>query len=1191
MNRNTPFRLLESFSTSAPTPELVRRTVLRFEPLEDRKMLVATTVYVNDDWTDIDNPGGPVQIGDFVQSSIGTDGVSVIAEYGFDAFGTVEGSTQPGAATIYDAIQATSTGGTLNLLGGTYAESDIVIDRPMSFIGQGTTGATASVIVPEVVSAAVQENFGVGTHSGIIIYSPTVNIANVRVDGAGNGSLAGSYNFHQGITTLYDTQNGGDYNSLHNGLLPLIQLGADGSGEGGAGSSIPDISIDNVSVSNAYWHGVTISALQDLAFDPGSAENYNLQITNSQISDIGDVKDVNRVGVLLQNLTDEDNSMGNARYVTVTNAGVGFKSNAYGSSPVFGQNHGATNRSYLRYDTAIDPVVYGFDVNFADRSDSYGWHVSVSNPANTAVGVHLNYARSQLVGAVITGAKIGVEVQNAPVAPTGNTVFSGLGWETSITGPAGAPAGSVGSLITSGAGDQYGVDTTISPDVAISGFDTGVKIEQPNMPASGRPNTVIWAGNTYSNGGKTARLSGNTTDISVGNNAVLSGAANVAGSIVTSGNATVDPRMYNWNPQSPYYYDGPGNSGNGAAAPANADQWNSGNLTLGSSSTYSALLSGKTASADLFNFNSAATYNFAAPPSDPVDGVVAQPYGALYGWYGHVTQSGDGVLNVTGAPNGDGYEYMFGSNNTPITSGPNAGQYQLVGTDISAMSQINLKVMLNPDNESHAFVFGLLDFRGNANAWTVDATQLSSTTWTTLSFDLLTPSIDLTGPDSHLDLTNVAGWVFGGDQGLANDMHTVPTSFQVDDISVSSVPNSELNVTGTVSLGGAALNVNPQTSPTVGQTWTLVNNDGADAVSGTFSNVGQFSVSYTGGDGNDVVTTLGCICPPPDVRTYLFYNNSAYDANTPGISASDDAAIATDKTPFNGVGTAPTSAFASYSKGINGIMVDILNPPANLSLSDFTFKVGTNNMPNLWANAPAPTAFSIRPGAGYAGWDRVEIIWADGAIANEWLQVVVEGNDAIGGNNTHTGLATSDVFFYANRIGDNFLGEPSTLVVTNAGDEIYARTNTGFLLPVTNITDFNKDKFVNAADQIVARTNGGFLTRVINWVPPAAPVASPTLATSSNDGTSSAVVSALAVQRQSKLDPPTRSPRNSTLGSSGTVPNRNTHHATTHALRSSEDLERLVASAVEPYDAPALESSLDDLLADAGKNKSAKSLL
>ncbi len=1115
MNRKTLFGRVTR-SLTAERPEYAS---VRLEPLEDRKMLVAT-VYVNDDWTDVDNPGGPVQIGDYVQSSIGTDGVSVIAEYGFDAFGTVEGSTQPGAATIYDAIQATSTGGTLNLLGGTYAESDIVIDRPMSFLGQGTSGATASVIVPEVVSAAVQENFGVGTHSGIIIYSPTVNIANVRVDGAGNGSLAGSYNFHQGITTLYDTQNGGDYNSLHNGLLPLIQLGADGSGEGGAGSSIADLSIDNVSVSNAYWHGVTISALQDLAFDPGSEENYNLQITNSQISDIGDVKDVNRVGVLLQNLTDENNSMGNARYVTVTNAGVGFKSNAYGSSPVFGQNHGATNQSYLRYVTAVDPVVRGIDVEFANRTDAYGWTVTQSNPANTAVGVYLNYARSQLVGATITGAKIGVQVQNAPVASTGTDVFSGLGWETSITGPAGAPAGSVGWLITSGAGDQYGVNTTISPDVSISGFETGVKLEQPNAPASGLQNVVIWAGNTYSNGGKTARLSGNTTDISVGNNTMLSGAPNVAGNVVTSGNGTIDPRMYNWNPQDPYYYDGPGNSGNGSAAPDNADVQNTGNVTFGSSSTFSTLLTNKTTSADLFNFNSAATYNFTAPPDNPVDGVVPQPYGALFGWYPHITQSGDGVMSVSNGINGYQYEYMFGTNNTPITSGPNAGKYQLVGTDISNMSHINMKVMLRPENVSHMFAFGLVDFRGNVNAWTVDATQLSSTTWTTLTFNLLTPTIDLTGPDSHLDLTNVAGWLFGGDQGLANDMHTVPVGFTVDDISTSSVPNSELNVTGTVTLGGAALNVNPQFSPTVGQSWTIINNDGADAVSGTFSSVTPgYSVSYTAGDGNDVVLTYTgtSVTPMTVVGQQIFYNNSSYDANTPAISASDDAAIATDKAAFNGVGTAPTTAFTSYSKGINGIMIDVTNEPGNLSLSDFTFKVGTNNMPNLWANAPAPTGFSIRPGAGAGGSDRVEIIWADSAVANEWLQVVVRGNDTVGGNWTNTGLTTSDVFFYGNRIGDNFTGEPPTLVTTNAGDEIYARNNTGFLLPVTNITDFNKDKFVNAADQIVARNNGGFLTRVINWVPPAAPVASPSVATSSSDGTGSAVASALAIHATPSL--------------------------------------------------------------------------
>ena len=78
----------------------------------------------------------------------------------------------------------------------------------------------------------------------------------------------------------------------------------------------------------------------------------------------------------------------------------------------------------------------------------------------------------------------------------------------------------------------------------------------------------------------------------------------------------------------------------------------------------------------------------------------------------------------------------------------------------------------------------------------------------------------------------------------------------------------QLNVTGTVSLANAILNVIPNfTAPVaIGQQFTIINNDGADAITGTFNglaNGAQFSaggytfrINYAGGTGNDVVLTL-----------------------------------------------------------------------------------------------------------------------------------------------------------------------------------------------------------------------------------------------------------------------------------------------------------------------------------------------
>ena len=75
----------------------------------------------------------------------------------------------------------------------------------------------------------------------------------------------------------------------------------------------------------------------------------------------------------------------------------------------------------------------------------------------------------------------------------------------------------------------------------------------------------------------------------------------------------------------------------------------------------------------------------------------------------------------------------------------------------------------------------------------------------------------------------------------------------------------QLNVTGTVTLNNCTLNALLGYTPTVGDSFTIINNDGADAVLGTFNGLPEgarfgigacaFTITYAGGDGNDVVLT------------------------------------------------------------------------------------------------------------------------------------------------------------------------------------------------------------------------------------------------------------------------------------------------------------------------------------------------
>jgi len=77
---------------------------------------------------------------------------------------------------------------------------------------------------------------------------------------------------------------------------------------------------------------------------------------------------------------------------------------------------------------------------------------------------------------------------------------------------------------------------------------------------------------------------------------------------------------------------------------------------------------------------------------------------------------------------------------------------------------------------------------------------------------------------------------------------------------------SQLNVTGTVGLGNANLQLSMSAVGATNSQLTIINNDGADAVTGTFTNLpeggtitvangAKFKISYHGGTGNDVVLT------------------------------------------------------------------------------------------------------------------------------------------------------------------------------------------------------------------------------------------------------------------------------------------------------------------------------------------------
>jgi ELWxxDGT repeat protein len=207
--------------------------------------------------------------------------------------------------------------------------------------------------------------------------------------------------------------------------------------------------------------------------------------------------------------------------------------------------------------------------------------------------------------------------------------------------------------------------------------------------------------------------------------------------------------------------------------------------------------------------------------------------------------------------------------------------------------------------------------------------------------------------------------------------------------------------------------------------------------------------------------TLPIVAPPSPfiVGRHVFYNNSRFDGRDVGANRVDDSAIATDKVALEPGGAASFQNVTGYSRGINGVMVDLTTRYAFFDDVRFKFDVGTGGERGTWAPAPEPLSITRRTDHLPLDIARMTIIWPDGAIKNKWLRVTAEAT--FEGN-----VVDTDVFYFG-----NLVGETNDLRVT-ATD--YSRTRAAVPTRgagVDNPFDHNRDGFVNVLDTNIVRGN------------------------------------------------------------------------------------------------------------------------
>ena len=182
--------------------------------------------------------------------------------------------------------------------------------------------------------------------------------------------------------------------------------------------------------------------------------------------------------------------------------------------------------------------------------------------------------------------------------------------------------------------------------------------------------------------------------------------------------------------------------------------------------------------------------------------------------------------------------------------------------------------------------------------------------------------------------------------------------------------------------------------------------------------------------------------------------------DTPGFGDQ----IAMDSAPtFPGEGL-DSSAVSNYSRGINGIVVDIAADVlpadgADVNVGDFRFRVANLDDPGSWSIAPSPPSITVTS-SGVV--DQIRITWPDDSIRYERLQVtLLAGED--------TGLSVDDVFYFVSLPGD----ADRNGVIDHQDYDIWS-VEKFTVADSTTRSDFNRDGFVDGTDfnVLVARSNG-----------------------------------------------------------------------------------------------------------------------
>ncbi len=227
----------------------------------------------------------------------------------------------------------------------------------------------------------------------------------------------------------------------------------------------------------------------------------------------------------------------------------------------------------------------------------------------------------------------------------------------------------------------------------------------------------------------------------------------------------------------------------------------------------------------------------------------------------------------------------------------------------------------------------------------------------------------------------------------------------------------------------------------------------------------------------EIQTNMNTPVKPPAsiVSRNVFYNRSTSSVFGNGSGNPTNSIDPTKQALLPGQ-AATVANYTNYSRGLNGIVIDITSATNLSGITAASFQFATwstfpDSTPNFVAINPSVTV-STFAGGGLNSSDRVKLEFSNNAIQNAWLRVTILAD-------AHTGLAANDVFYFGNARFDVTPTSPfpSQQVTINAFDVNAIRARQGQNSGViSNIYDVDRSGIVNAFDTNAVRAGQGVLS-------------------------------------------------------------------------------------------------------------------